>query len=176
MRRVGASIKIGRRGKGNNETKGIQGGGAPRGAGLRPGQVSPGQESPVPEKQELHQSSWAERGSQGVKARPQESGDVLRLPGTLTDTCAPGRAPHPVAELPKGLQHLPGGALGAAPRQLGWRLHAERPERPGVKPTAQAQEPRAPGTQPKIRRSPETRRDQEGAGQQGHSCCQAARS
>ena len=98
MRRVRASIKVGRRGKRNKETKGIQGGGAPRGAGLRPGRVSPGQESPVPEKQELHQSSRAERRSQGVRAGPQEGGDALGLPGTLTDTCAPGEC----AELPKG--------------------------------------------------------------------------
>ena len=59
--------------------------------GLRPGQVLPGQESPVPEKEELHQSSRVERRSQGVRAGPQEGGDVLELPGTLTDTCSPRR-------------------------------------------------------------------------------------
>ena len=57
-----------------------------RGAGLRLGRVSPGQESPDPETQELHQPSRAERGSQGVRAGPQEGGDALGLPGTLTDT------------------------------------------------------------------------------------------
>ena len=55
--------------------------------------MSPGQESSVPEKQELHQPSQAERGPQGVRAGPQEGGDALGLPGTLTDTCAPGDAP-----------------------------------------------------------------------------------
>ncbi|CAD7678058.1 unnamed protein product [Nyctereutes procyonoides] len=37
VRRVRASIKVGRRGKRNKGTKGLRGGGAPRGAGLRPG-------------------------------------------------------------------------------------------------------------------------------------------
>ena len=94
MRRVHTSIKVGRGGKRNKETKGIQGGGAPRGAGLRPGRVPPGQESSVPEKQELHQSSWVERHPQGVGAGRQDGGDALGLPGTLTDTCAPRRLHH----------------------------------------------------------------------------------
>ena len=94
MRRVHTSIKVGRGGKRNKETKGIQGGGAPRGAGLRLGRVPPGQESSVPEKQELHQSSWVERHPQGVGAGCQDGGDALGLPGTLTDTCAPRRLHH----------------------------------------------------------------------------------
>ena len=43
------------------------------------------------EKQELHQPSWTERRLQGGGAGPQEGRDALRLPGTLTDTRAPGR-------------------------------------------------------------------------------------
>ena len=56
--------------------------------------MSTGQESPVLEKQELHQSSRVERRSQGVRTGPQEGGDALRLLGTLTDTCAPERMHH----------------------------------------------------------------------------------
>ena len=55
------------------------------------GAVSPGQESSVSEKQDLHQSSWVEWCPQGVRAGPQEGGDVLGLPGTLRDTCTPRR-------------------------------------------------------------------------------------
>ena len=90
MRRVHPSVKVGRQGK-NKEIKGIQGGGALRGAGLRLKRVSPGEESPVLEKQELHQSPRVERHSQGVRPGPQEGGDALRIPGTLRDTCALGK-------------------------------------------------------------------------------------
>ena len=98
-----------------------------RGAGLRPGQVSPGQESSVPEKQDLHQSSWAEWCPQGVRAGPQEGRDALRLPGTLTDTCDPGES----AELPKGMQHAPrpGSSLEGLGRRLPRRgLHGRERE------------------------------------------------
>ena len=47
--------------------------------------MHPGQESSLPEKQELQQSSWAERRSQGVRAGPRKGGEALRLPGTLTE-------------------------------------------------------------------------------------------
>ena len=87
-------------GKRNKETKGIQGGRAPRGARLRTGGVPPGQESFVPEKQDLHQSSWAEWRPQGFGGGPQEGGDTLGLHGTLTDTCTPKR----VHRAPEGLQ------------------------------------------------------------------------
>ena len=71
--------------------------------------MSPGQESPVPEKQELHQPSRAEGGSQGVRAGPQEGWDDLRLLGTLTQHLCPRESvPHPLAELPKGLQQAQG--------------------------------------------------------------------
>ena len=61
--------------------------------------MSPGQESPVPEEQELHQPSRAGgKGLAGSWSRTQEGGDALGLPGTLTDTCAPGEC----AELPEG--------------------------------------------------------------------------
>ena len=39
----------------------------------------------VPEKQELHQPSLAERRLQGIGAGPQEGRDALRLPGALTE-------------------------------------------------------------------------------------------
>ena len=56
------------------------------------------------EKQELQHSSRTERRSQEVGAGSQEGGDALILPGTLTDTWPQGEhAPHPVAELSKGL-------------------------------------------------------------------------
>ena len=54
--------------------------------------MSPGQESPVPEEQELHQPSRAERGCREVEQDPGGRG-CLGLPGTLTGTCAPGDAP-----------------------------------------------------------------------------------
>ena len=76
--------------------KGIQGGEAPRGAGPQPGASVPRTRKLRPEKQELYQSSRAERGSQGVGAGPQEGGDDLRLPRTLTDGATAGadsRAP-----------------------------------------------------------------------------------
>ena len=84
--------------------------------------MSPGQESPVPEEQELHRPSRAERGSRGGGAGPQEGGDVLGLPGTVTATARPGEC----AELPKGCSahggtrrdlKQPGGAQAAAPRR-----------------------------------------------------------
>ena len=70
--------------------------------------MPPGQESPVPEKQELHQSSWAERHSQEVRAGPQEDGDAVRLLGTLTEQLYTGEN---------------------APSTLrGYRMHALTPE------------------------------------------------
>ena len=141
MRRVRASIKAGRRGKRNKGTKGLQGGGAPRGAGIRPGRVSPGQESPVLEKQELHQSSWTERHSQRVGAGSQ-GGDALRLPGTLTEELRLGR----VCDIPRLSSQRaavhPGWAPGAAQR----RLHGRGLCPPEITiPAVQALEPRAPG-------------------------------
>ena len=63
---------------------------------------------------------------------------------------------HPAAQLPKGLQRAPGGpgsSSEAAQVAAPWRgLHG-----PGSAiPAAQALEPRALGTQPRIRRSPRT--------------------
>ena len=144
MRRVHTSIKVGRGGKRNKETKGIQGGGAPRGARLRPGRVPPGQESSVPEKQELHQSSWVERHPQGVGAGRQDGGDALGLPGTITDTCAPRRLHH--TPRPSSLKDCRAhGAAGPTELQgprscrtqsssegLGWRLRMEGAARPGA--------------------------------------------
>ena len=131
MRRVHTSIKVGRGGKRNKETKGIQGGGAPRGAKLRPGRVPPGQESSVPEKQELHQSSWVERHPQGVGAGCQDGGDALGLPGTLTDTCAPRRLHH--TPRPSSLKDCRAhGWTRSSSEGLGRRLRMEGAARPGA--------------------------------------------
>ena len=90
------------------------------------------------------------------------------VPGTLTDTCAPGEC----AKLPKGCSAHGGtrsssGGSGAAPRRglrggsssegLGQRkrLRVEGAARPGsANPTEQAREHRCPGTQPRIRPPP----------------------
>ena len=88
--------------------------------------MSPGQESPVPEKQELHQPFQAERGLQGVRAGPQEGGDALGLPGTLTDTCAPGEC----AELPKGCSAH--GGTQSSSEGLGRRLRGGGCAAPGA--------------------------------------------
>ena len=100
----------------------------------KPRQVSPGQESPVPEEQELHRPSRAERGSRGVGAGPQEGGDALRLPETVTDTCAPGESPAPRARSSsEGLgRRLRGGGCGA-----GARIHQRRLRSTGRRDTAQ---------------------------------------
>ena len=163
MRRVRASIQVGRRGKRNKETKGLQGGGAPRGAGLRPGRVSPGQESPVPETQELHQPSWGGKGLTGSWSRTQEGGDALGLPGTLTDTCARESAPSSLraAARTAGPGAARGGS-GAAPRRglrgPGARIHQRRLRSTGRRDTAQ--DPASPGTGS----------GREGPGQRGRSC------
>ena len=99
--------------------------------------MHPGQESPVPEKQELHESSQTESHWQGVRAGPQEGGDALRLPGTLTDTGAPGECP----ELPKGLQCVHGwnqeqlggsSCRGSGQRELCVRDHDSNSTGPGA--------------------------------------------
>ena len=82
QRRVRASIKVGRWGKKLKKQKASKGEGPC--TRLRPRGVPPGQESSIPEKQEFHKSSRAERHSQGVRAIPQEGGYDFRIPGTLT--------------------------------------------------------------------------------------------
>ena len=67
MRRVHASIKVGREVKKELKKQKASEGEAPF-EELRPGRVPLGQESSVPEKQELHQSSRVERHLQGVRA------------------------------------------------------------------------------------------------------------
>ena len=74
--------------------------------------MSPGQESPVPETQELHRPSRG-KGARGELEQDQEGEEALGLPGTLTDTCAPGEC----AELPKGCSAH--GGTGAARRGSG---------------------------------------------------------
>ena len=56
---------------------------------------------------------------------PRRGGDALRLLGSLTEDLYPREStPHPTAELPKGLQHVPGGhpaeARAAAQRRGGY--------------------------------------------------------
>ena len=135
--------------------------------------MSPGQESPVPKKQELHQPSRVERGSQGVRAGPQEGGGAHRLPGALTEDLRPGGECHtPRGELPKGLQSASGGAL----ERLQQRLHMEGAAWPW-EPDSSGADPRAQGTgghSPGSCAPPRTGRGREGTGQQGHSCHQAA--
>ena len=138
--------------------------------------MPPGQESSVPENQELHQSSRVERRWQGVRAGPQTGGDALRLPGTLTDTCAPGRACHTLrlSSLTGCSRHTTG--PGSSLEGLGRVLHRGDCAAWSVNPTVQALEPRRGGTQPRIRSSSRTGRGQEGPGQQGCSCPELSRS
>ena len=72
MRRVRASIKVGRWKKKNKDIKSIQGGGDPRVAGVR--QMPPGEESPVLEKQELHQSSRRKDAPRELEQDPRRAG------------------------------------------------------------------------------------------------------
>ena len=87
-----------------------------------------------------------ERRSQGVGAESQGGGDALRLPGALTEYLRHGeRAPHPAAELPKGLQPAPG---KSGSNSRGWS------SRGCMEGAAPASRPGRWGTQPKIWRSP----------------------
>ena len=122
VRRVHASIKVGRRGKRNRETKGIQGGGALWEARLRPGWVSPGQESPDPEKQELHQSSQAERPCRELEQDPRRAG----IPQAPWDT---NRAPAPQERVPSSLKGCC--ARTAGPWSSSEAALAETPHRRG---------------------------------------------
>ena len=144
MRRVRASIKVGRRGKRNKGTKSIQGGGAPRGAGLRPGRVSPGQESPVPETQELHRPSLGkgarreleqDTGGRGCPRAPRDSNRQLR-PGECAELpkgCSAGGGTRRDPEQLGGLRRrLRGGGCGA-----GARIQQRRPRSTGRRDTAQ---------------------------------------
>ena len=76
--------------------KSIQGKGAPaRSQAKAAGREPPGQESPVPEKQELHQSSRMERVSQGTQAGPQEGrGCPQTSRGTNRGPAPQGRVRH----------------------------------------------------------------------------------
>ena len=135
MRRVRASIKVGRRGKRNKDTKGLQGGGALRGARLRPGK---GQESTLLEKQELHQSSWVERHSQGVRAGPQEGQGCPQAPWDTNRHLRPGES------APSSLKGCSGHTAGtrSSSEGLSRRLRGEGAARPG----ARTQQRRPEGT------------------------------
>ena len=141
--------------------------------------------------QELHQSSQMERRSQGIRAGSQEGEDALRLPGTLTEHLHPRESmPHPMAELPIGLQHThsltqkqlgvgsgegsewrglcgPGSSSAVA---LTYALQGRGCRTRRMNPTAQGQEHKVSGTQAKIQCSTQDRTSHEGPGQQGRSC------
>ena len=160
--------------------------------------MPPGEESTAPEKQELHQSSRAERRSQGVRAGPQEDGDALRFPGSLTEHLCPGESvPHAAAELPKGLQPA-NSWTGNNSEGLGRRLHVEGSACPGSSSEVAPAEEEAPrgegcparssnptallgstghrGHSPGSGLPPETGRGQEDTGQQGCCCPKLSRS
>ena len=85
---------------------------------------------------------------------PRRSGDALGLPGTLTEDLRPwDSAPHPAAELPKGLQRT--GWTGSSSERLRQMLRGggcsrERdfnsagPGAQGARDTAQAKDPASP--------------------------------
>ena len=76
----------------------------------------PGHESPVPEKQELYQSSQMERCMQGTRAGSQEGQWSPKVPRVTKRGSAPwGRTRHTQrAELLKGLECTPSGPTGVA--------------------------------------------------------------
>ena len=119
---------------------------------MRPGRVSPGQESSLPEKQELHQPSRAERHSQENRAGPQEGGDDLGLPGTLREQL------HTEESALSSLKDCSAHSWTRA--QLGGAQAVARQRGlPGqsANPTAQAREHRVPVTQPRIQLPPHDR-------------------
>ena len=85
---------------GNKETKGIQGGGTPQGAGLRPCSESPQdrREGSVPEKQELHQPSWMERRPELCRSAPRPRSIQAPVDWEL---------PYLLQELTPGLENWP---------------------------------------------------------------------
>ena len=169
MRRVRASIKVGRREKEIKEQR------PPRGRGPARSRAEAG--ASVPRTGEpRHGDAGAAptfRGGKGLAgswSRTQEGEDLLGLPGTLTATAPRESAPSSLRAAartagPGGTRRDPerlGGARAAAPRR---GLH--RPE--SANPTSQtgstgrrdtAQDPASPGTG----------RGREGPGQRGRSC------
>ena len=106
---------------------------------------------------QVYQSSRKERHLQGVRAGSQDGQGCPQAPrGTNRGTAPQGRGRHILwAELPKGLQHAPGGARsgsggGSASRGLhgpGAWFQRHRPQIPGHQ-----------GKQPRIWHSPRDRR------------------
>ena len=112
-------------------------------------QVPPGQESPVPEKQVLHQSSRTETYSQGTRAGSQEGQWSPQVPGVTKRGTAPqGRAHHtPWTSSLNGCGKrpaAPGAAQAAAPHR---GLHCRRARFQWRRPWS----PGHWGTQPRIR-------------------------
>ena len=149
MRRVRASIKVGRRGKRNKETKASKGEGPARsraeaGASVpRTGEPRPGGAGAAP-------TFPGGKGLAGSWSRTQEGGDALGLPGTVTATARPGEC----AELPKGCSAH--GGTRRDPEQLkglggGSAEGAVGRERESTSAGSGAQ---GAGTQPRIRPPP----------------------
>ena len=103
--------------------------------------MSPGQESPVPEGQELHRPSRAERGSREVEQDPGGRG-CPQAPGD-TDR---GTAPRESA--PSSLRAAARTAGPGAARVGSGGGSTEGAARPGANPTAQAPEHWSPGHSP----------------------------
>ena len=106
MRRVHASIKVGRQKKKKKERKSIQGGGALQGAGLRPrGECPQDRKAPTQRSRSFTNLPGGKGTGMELEQDPRRGGDALRLSGTLTEHLYPREsAPQPAAELPKGLQ------------------------------------------------------------------------
>ena len=108
------------------------------------------------QKHKVHQSSWTERRLQGVGAESQEGRGCGQAPWDTNRAPVPReRAPHTMAELPKGLQCTWRGP-GAARRRLRQKLGVEGAARPGAR-FQQHRTTRSPGcwgTQRRFQRSP----------------------
>ena len=81
--------------------------------------MSPGQESPAWRSRSFTNLPGGKGAPRELEQDPRRGGDALRLPGTLTEHLRPREsAPHPAAELAKGLQH----GARPDPEQLGGGL------------------------------------------------------
>ena len=135
MRRVGASLKVGRWGK-SKEIKKPTRGGPPKNQAEAPGRGPQGRRAPPPPRSMSSNEFGRIPGGWGG---PQAPGGTNRAP-------APRGSPHPAAKMPKGLQGAPGPRVRIpatqvpAPRVLGAQPRTWLP--PG---TGKAQRPRRGG-------------------------------